>query len=311
VKAVNVLRSISDLGGLRGPVHLAIGVFDGVHIGHQAVIAHALKSASDTGGTAAIVTFDPHPAQILRPTQAPALLTSTRHKLRLLAGLGVADTLVIPFDAGFAATPPSEFVHYLASACALRQICVGQEWAFGKARAGNLSLLRELGEKFGFEAVGLPGVSVDGEAVSSTAIRGAVQVGDLADAAKLLGRPFSIFSTVIEGNKLGRTLGFPTANLRPECEQLPPNGVYAVQTTVNGKRHPGVANIGVRPTVAKANAELLLEAHLFDFAGNLYGQDAEVHFLHFLRAEQKFPSLEALKAQIAADAARARELLGG
>lgn len=306
---MNVLRSITDLGGLRGPVHLAIGVFDGVHAGHQAVIARSLSSATKTGGTAAIVTFDPHPAQIVRPLEAPALLTSTRHKLRLLAALGVADTLVIPFDSSFASTPPSEFIHSLASACDLRQICVGQEWAFGKARAGNLSLLRELGDKLGFEAVGLSGVAVDGEPVSSTAIRGAVQMGALDTAAKLLGRPFSIFSTVIEGNKLGRTIGFPTINLRPECEQLPPNGVYAVRTSVNGKSFPSVANIGVRPTVANANAEPLLEAHLFDFSGDLYGRDAEVHFLHFLRPEQKFPSLEALKTQIAADAARARGLL--
>lgn len=309
---MNVLRSISELSRLAGPVHLAIGVFDGVHLGHRAVLERAIISANESRGTAAVVTFDPHPAQVLRPDKAPALLTSTRHKLRLLAQLGVQHTLVIPFDLVFAATPPSEFIHQLADTCRpLRQICVGQDWAFGKGRSGNHSLLADLGTQYGFEAVGLSSVTVGGDPVSSTAIRGALQSGDLSAATRLLGRPFSIFSTVIQGNQLGRTIGFPTANLRPECEQLPPNGVYAVRVAVDGREHAGVANIGLRPTVADGDKMPLLEAHLFDFSGDLYGKDAEVHFLHFLRPEQKFPSLEALKTQIAADAAQARGLLGG
>jgi riboflavin kinase / FMN adenylyltransferase len=307
---VNILRSISELNGLPGPIHLAIGVFDGVHIGHRAVIEHACASAGASNGTAIVVTFDPHPAQILRPDRAPLLLTSTRHKLRLFAQLGVADTLVIPFDLAFAATPPETFVRELAAACQpLRQICVGADWAFGRARSGNVELLTSLGAKLGFVVQGVPGVSVDGVAASSTAIRAAVQAGDLAAAARFLGRPFSIFSTVIDGRRLARTLGFPTANLRPESEQLPPNGVYAVRASVAGQEYPGVANIGVRPTVTHGEAELLLEAHLFDFAGDLYGQDMEVYFLEFLRPEQKFPSLEALKAQIAVDAEKARKIL--
>ena len=307
---VNILRSISDLSDLVGPLHLAIGVFDGVHIGHRAVIEHALAAADATHGTAVVVTFDPHPAQVLRPDRAPLLLTSTRHKLRLLAQLGVADTLVISFDTTFAATPPAEFVVALAAASRpLRQICVGQDWAFGKARAGNVTLLTELGAKLGFDVEGVAGVSIQGEPVSSTAIRAAVQTGDLAAAARLLGRPFSIFSTVIDGRQLARTLGFPTANLRPECEQLPPNGVYAVRATVDGQEYPGVANIGVRPTVTNGAAELLLETHLFDFSGDLYGRDMEVYFHEFLRPEQKFPSLPALQAQIAQDAAQARKIL--
>jgi riboflavin kinase / FMN adenylyltransferase len=218
---------------------------------------------------------------------------------------------MVPFDQAFASTPPEEFVGALAQACRpLRQICVGQDWAFGRARAGNVSLLAELGARFQFEAVGLPGVSVEGKAVSSTAIRAAVQQGDLATAARLLGRPFSIFSTVSEGKQLGRTIGFPTANLRPECEQLPPNGVYAVRAEMGDRTLHGVANIGLRPTVNQDSLEPLLEVHLFDFTENIYGQDVEVHFLHFLRPEQKFPSLDALKAQIALDATTARDWLG-
>jgi riboflavin kinase/FMN adenylyltransferase len=305
---VNVLRSISELSALTGPIHLAIGVFDGVHIGHRAVIEHACASADDSHGTAVVVTFDPHPAQILRPGRAPLLLTSTRHKLRLLAQLGVADTLVISFDLTFAATPPETFVRELAAACRpLQQICVGADWAFGQGRSGNVALLMDLGAKLGFGVEGVEGVSVNGEPVSSTAIRAAVQAGDLESASRFLGRPFSIFSTVIDGRRLGRTLGFPTANLRPESEQLPPNGVYAVRATVGAKEYHGVANIGVRPTVTNGDAELLLETHLFDFSGDLYGQDMEVHFLKFLRPEQKFPSLDALKAQIAEDSAAAKK----
>jgi riboflavin kinase/FMN adenylyltransferase len=307
---VNILRAISELRPLPGPLHLAIGVFDGVHLGHRAVIEHALASADASNGTAVVVTFDPHPAQVLRPAQAPALLTSTRHKLRLLAQLGVEDTLVIPFDATFAATAPADFIRELAATCRpLRQICVGQNWAFGKGRAGNIALLTELGAKLGFEATGLAGVAVNGEPVSSTAIRAAVQAGDLDTAARLLGRPFSIFSTVIAGNQMGQKLGFPTANLRPESEQLPPNGVYAVRASLGSELLPGVANIGLRPTVEKSAKEILLEVHLFDFSADLYGQDLEIHFLHFLRPEQKFPSLDALKAQIAADSKAARTLL--
>ncbi len=305
---MNILRSISELSALTGPIHLAIGVFDGVHIGHRAVIEHACASADASNGTAVVVTFDPHPAQILRPGRAPLLLTSTRHKLRLLAQLGVADTLVIPFDLTFAATPPETFVREMAAACRpLQQICVGADWAFGRGRSGNVALLTDLGAKLGFVVEGVEGVSINGESVSSTAVRAAVQAGDLATAARLLGRPFSIFSTVIDGRRLGRTLGFPTANLRPESEQLPPTGVYAVRATIGEQEYRGVANIGVRPTVTNGEAELLLEAHLFDFSGDLYGQDMEVFFLEFLRPEQKFPSLDALKAQIAEDSAAARK----
>ena len=305
---VNILHSIAELAELPGPIFLAIGVFDGVHLGHRAVIGHALRAAEASGGTAVALTFDPHPAAILRPQQAPALLTSTRHKLRLLAQLGVRHALVVTFDAGFAVTPPEEFIRQLAeSARPLRQICVGEDWAFGKGRKGDLALLRRLGVALGFDAVGLPAVTVDDTTVSSTVIRSAVEAGDLALASRMLGREFSVMGTVAEGKKLGRTLGFPTANLRPESEQLPPNGVYAVRVACGGKSLGGVANIGIRPTVSPQATEPVLEVHLFDFSGDLYGQDLEVSLLRFLRPEQKFPSLDALRNQIAADISAARD----
>ncbi len=337
---VNILRSISDLATVRGPVVLAVGVFDGFHLGHRAVIERALADAAVAGGTAVVVTFDPHPAAILRPQNAPPLLTSTRHKIRLLHEAGMEHVLVLQFTPEFAAKAPENFIAELTAACRpLREICVGEDWAFGKERAGNLALLKSLGMKLGFDAVGIPAVAVDGRAVSSTVIRAAVEDGALDIAARLLGRDFGVFGTVIEGRRLGRTLGFPTANVRPESEQLPPNGVYAVRVVIDpvaaeGTRRAvqtrdsesgmpnenigpppsvggycGIANVGVRPTVANEGAQRLVEVHLFDFSGELYGCDLEVAFLRFVRAEQKFPSLDALRAQIASDVASVRASL--
>jgi len=305
--AVNVLRSIDALTALRGPLVLAVGVFDGFHLGHQAVVGRAIADASAARGLAVALTFDPHPAAILRPESAPSLLTSTRHKLQLLAQAGVQHALVVEFTREFASKPPEVFIRELAAACSpLAEICVGEDWAFGKGRSGNLASLIALGRTLGFTAVGIPAVAVDGKSVSSTGIRAAVEQGELAFVAQLLGRDFSVLGTVIEGRKLGRTLGFPTANVRPESEQLPPNGVYAVRAAIDGKSHPGIANVGVRPTVSSECTQRLIEVHLFDFAEEIYGRDIEVFFMRFVRPEQKFPSLDALRAQIACDVASVR-----
>lgn len=306
-----VLTSISELAALPGPLFLAIGVFDGVHLGHRAVIERALSDARKEGGTAVVVTFDPHPIRLLRPQQAPRLLTSTSHKIRLIRDLGVSQLLIIPFDQAFAATPPEEFIRALAGAARpLREICVGFEWSFGKNRAGNLALLEQLGQELGFDEVGVPAVEADGKVVSSTLIRGAVETGDLAMAARLLGREYTILGTVSKGAQLGRTLGFPTANLSAHNEQFPPNGVYAVEAVRGSEVLRGVANIGVRPTLENASGERLIEVHLFDFAQDIYGEDLEITFRRFLRPEKKFPSLDALREQIAADAISARAALG-
>ena len=305
---MRVLRSISELSELPGPLFLAIGVFDGVHLGHQAVISTSAKHAKEAGGTPVVVTFDPHPVKVLRPNHAPHLLTATQHKIALIRDLGVAHLLVLHFDREFAATSPEDFVRQLVdNSKPLREICVGHEWSFGKGRAGNLALLKQLGETYGFNVIGVTAVKVNGEVVSSTAIRQAVEAGDLVKATQMLGREYTIVGSVIRGEQLGRRLGFPTANVSAHSEQFPPNGVYVVEARLAGALYRGVANLGFRPTVAAGKPERLLELHLFDLEREIYGEEIEVRFVRYLRPEQKFADLEALKAQIAADVRQARE----
>lgn len=244
---MEVLHSIPELSKLHGALFLAIGVFDGVHLGHQAVISRSADSAREAGGTPVVVTFDPHPAKVLRPHGAPHLLTATQHKIALIRDLGVRHLLVIRFDREFAATAPESFVEQLvAHSNPLRQICVGHEWSFGRNRAGNLALLQKLGAKHRFDVIGIKPVTVNGTVVSSTAIRAAVEAGDFARATEMLGREYTILGTVKEGAQLGRKLGFPTANLSAHSEQFPPNGVYAAEASLDGVRMRGVANSTLR-----------------------------------------------------------------
>lgn len=306
---MEVLRSIAELSQLRGPLFTAIGVFDGVHLGHQAVISTSARHAKEAGGTPVVVTFDPHPAKVLRPGHAPHLLTATEHKIALIRELGVEHLLVVQFDREFAATPPEEFVRQLVThAKPLRQICVGHEWSFGRHRAGNLDLLKKLGAEHDFDVIGIKPVAVNGSIVSSTAIRAAVEVGDFAKAATMLGREYTILGTVKPGAQLARKLGFPTANLSAHSEQFPPNGVYAAEANLDGTIFRGVANLGVRPTMAEAKLERLLELHLFDLARDIYGEDLEVRFVRYLRPEIKFANVDDLAAQIAQDVKQARDL---
>ncbi len=306
---MQVLRSIPELAQIPGPVFLAIGVFDGVHLGHQAVISTAARHAAEAGGTAVVVTFDPHPAKILRPEKSPRLLTATQHKISLIRGLGVSHLLVLRFDRELASTLPENFVRQLVeSARPLREICVGQEWSFGKNRAGNLALLKKLGAELGFNVVGVEPVTSQEKIISSTAIRQAVETGDFAAARRMLGRDYTILGTVEEGKHLGRSLGFPTANLSAHSEQFPPNGVYAAEGILNGKTVRGVVNLGVRPTVDDGSLQRVLEFHLFDFDRDLYGEDVELRFLQYLRPEQKFENLAGLREQIARDVGAARSI---
>lgn len=307
---MDLLHSPDELAAL-GPAYLAVGVFDGVHLGHQAVIGRAVAdSRREPDAAAVVVTFDPHPLRVLKPDAAPRLLTSTRHKFQFFAALGATHCLALTFDQAFAATPPETFITSLAAASRpLREVCVGFNWSFGRGREGNLDLLTRLGERHGFVVVGLPSVNVDGETVSSTLIRQAVETGDLPKAARMLGRQFTILGTVVAGQQLGRQLGFPTANLAAHNEQFPPNGVYAVTARWDGGTYPGVVNLGYRPTVAQPGGERLLELHLFDFDRQIYGDDVEVEFRAFLRPEKKFSGVDELRAQIARDAAAARNLV--
>ena len=310
---MNVLHEVSQLSTLPGPVALAIGVFDGLHLGHQAVVQAAMDYTEKHGGTAAMLTFNPHPMSVLRPEQAPRMLCSLQHKMVLMKRFGLGAALVLPFTRETALTPADEFVRSLVAACQpLGFISVGYEWTFGKGREGNVHRLMELGQEHGFGVYGVPVVKLEGEVVSSTLIREAVNQGDIARANRLFGREYAAMGVVVEGRRLGRTIGFPTANVDVGEIQMPPNGVYAVR--VLGHRFPapgwpGVANLGLRPTVEQ-NGPRSLEVHLLDFAGDLYGQELEVIFVKKLRDEQKFPGLEELKAQIAQDAFEARAMLG-
>ena len=306
---MEILHSIPDLARLPGPVFLAIGVFDGVHRGHQAVISTSAGHARAENGTAAVVTFDPHPMKVLRPQGAPHLLTATQHKIALIRELGVRHLLIIQFDKEFAATEPEDFVRQLvANSKPLREICVGHEWSFGKNRRGNLDLLKKLGAEFGFQVVGIPPVTVNGAVVSSTAIRKAVETGDFAKAAEMLGRDYTILGTVVGGDNLGKKIGFPTANLSAHNEQFPPDGVYFAEASLDGTVHPGLINLGTRPTVAE-KAERVLEIYLLDFDSDIYGKELEVRFIRFLRSEKKFENIDALVRQINVDVDQARELL--
>jgi len=306
---MQTLHFISELSALPGPLFLAIGVFDGVHLGHQAVISTSARHAHSADGTPVVVTFDPHPEKVLRPQAAPHLLTATQHKITLIRNLGVAHLLIIKFDKEFAATPPEKFVDQLvANSKPLREICVGHEWSFGKGRAGNLDLLKKLGARFDFNVVGIPPVSSNGDVVSSTAIRRAVEEGNLAKAAEMLGRQYTILGTVVRGDNLGKKIGYPTANLSAHSEQFPPNGVYFAEAWIDGVLQHGVINLGVRPTVGGGKSERVLEIYLLDFDRDIYGKDVEVRFVQYLRPEKKFENLEALTRQIDADVRKAREL---
>jgi riboflavin kinase/FMN adenylyltransferase len=306
---MEVLRSISELSRLPGPLFLAIGVFDGVHRGHQAVISTSADHARTANGTPIVVTFDPHPEKVLRPEKAPHLLSATQHKIELIRNIGVGHLLVITFDKQFAATEPEDFVQELArNSKPLREICVGHEWSFGKNRRGNLELLKKLGNEFDFQVIGVPPVKANGDVVSSTAIRQAIERGDFAKAAAMLGREYTILGTVTRGDNLGKKIGFPTANLSAHSEQFPPNGVYAAEAKIDNRLHRGVINLGVRPTMSGGKSERVLEIHLFDFNRDIYGRDVEVRFLKFLRPEKKFENIDALVAQIRRDIEQAREL---
>src|SRR5215475_2398699 len=254
---MKILRSISELAHLPGPLFLAIGVFDGVHRGHQAGISTSAEHARSANGTPVVVTFDPHPMKVLRPSEAPHLLTATEHKIKFIRDVGVQHLLIVKFDKAFAATEPEDFVQQLIQySKPLSEICVGHEWSFGKNRRGNLALLRKLGTEFDFEVVGIPAVTLgNDEVVSSTAIRQAIEKGDLAKAAEMLDREYTILGTVVRGEHLGKKIGFPTANLSAHNEQFPPNGVYFAQATLNGINQPGVVNLGYRPTVSSGTSE--------------------------------------------------------
>ncbi len=288
-------------------VCLAIGFFDGVHLGHQQIIRQTITDARQHEADALIVTFDRHPNTIVVPDRAPALIYPLNQKLQVIESLGIDVTLLIHFDKAFSEQSGEEFVRSLAhKAGQIRSICVGASFVFGHKRSGNVELLRKLGGELNFTVHGLAAVSLDGKAVSSTRIRQAIAAGNLDTASQMLGRAYSVTGKVVAGDRLGRQLGFPTANLDVSGLVLPPNGVYAAHAKTLTGLHRAVVNIGSRPTLTNAKAQLRMEAHLLDFTDDLYGQDLELVLTDKLRDEKKFPSLADLREQIGKDVQQAR-----
>ena len=294
---------------------ITIGAYDGVHLGHRAVIEQVRERAAELGAKSVVVTFDRHPASVVRPESAPPLLTSNDQKMELLAETDIDAVVVVPFDEAQAAETPESFIDRVLVRCLnTRVVVVGEDFHFGRHREGNVDLLRKIGSEVGFEVEPIALVprrdGID-EPVSSTAIRRALAGGDIARANAMLGRPYEVRGTVFEGDQRGRLLGFPTANVAvPNGRCMPADGVYAgFYERPSGVVYPCAINLGRRPTFYEHADASLLEAHLLDADVDLYGEAAVVRFEHFLRSERKFDGVDALVAQLGHDVAHARDLL--
>jgi len=297
---------------LPGPIILAAGFFDGVHLGHRRVLARALTRARRCGGQVWALTFDQHPLAILAPPQRPPLLSSPAVRLEQMASTGVDGCLVLPFTRTLAALSPEAFVAMLCGRTRhVAAIYCGSNWHFGARAAGDAAKLARLGRCHGFRVTVVPAATYRGQPISSTRIRKAIQQGRLGDATAMLGRPYAIREMVVHGRAVGRTLGLATANIQPTAEILPPMGVYAVRARTGARWVDGVASLGFRPTFADARPPRpLLEVHLLDFAGDLYGATLDVAFVKRLRAERRYASPAALMTQVRRDIAGARRVLG-
>ena len=289
------------------PAALTIGNFDGVHLGHQAMLAEMKRAAGRLGVPACVLTFEPHPREFFAPDKAPTRLTSLREKLELLAGCGVDRVHVCRFDYRFAQTTAEDFIdRIIARGLGARWVLVGDDFRFGARRAGSFVMLKQAAASLNFEVAALPSVMLDGERVSSTALRQALAAGELERAGRLLGRTYSISGRVVRGDGLGRKLGFPTANVQMKHNRPPLTGIFTVRLHGAGPEAlPGVASLGVRPTVKQQGAPVL-EVHALDFSGDLYRRHVRVEFLNKLRDEEKYADLATLTRQIALDARNAK-----
>ena len=291
-----------------GEIHLAIGVFDGVHIGHQALVRAVAERAAAESSTPIAATFDPLPIEMLAPGAPPSALSDVEERARLLAAAGARFVVVFQFTSEFAALTPEEFARRLAAAGQVRRVCVGDDFQFGRDRSGNVQVLKDLGAQYGFTVDAASPVIVDGHLVSSTRIRNALLAGDVAQAARLLGRPYTVPGTVEHGDKRGRALGFPTINLQvPPQRLLPRDGIYAVWANVGADRVMGAASLGVRPTFGGGARRL--EVFLLDWHVDLYGDRVRVEFVKRLRDELRFASAAELAEQIAKDVDQTRKAL--
>jgi riboflavin kinase/FMN adenylyltransferase len=306
---MNLIQHASQIEARGRKACLAIGVFDGVHLGHQQIIRQTIADARQHNALAVVVTFDRHPAAVVAPDRVPPLIYSQQQKIRAIGSLGADALLVIRFDEEFSRQTGEQFIRGLARDLGgIHSICVGADFVFGHKRSGNVALLKTLGAELGFRVHGHAAVALDGQTVSSTRIREAVRADDFDAAGQMLGRAYSIAGKIIHGDQLGHKLGFPTANIETTGMLLPTNGVYAAQAIVAGQTHPAVLNIGHRPTVANSSPAIRVEAHLLDFSADIYGWELEIVFAKKLRDEQRFSSLELLREQIQRDIAAARTI---
>jgi riboflavin kinase/FMN adenylyltransferase len=303
-----VCHSLPPGPGPFGRTVVTVGNFDGVHLGHRSILARVVQRARELDCEPVVLTFDPHPAKVLKPEANLRLLTTPAQKVALLEDAGV-HVVVQPFTREFAAIQAREFVRdYFVERLKVREVVIGHDYRFGYKRQGNIELLQQMGQPLGFTVQVVWAVEVEDAVVSSSLIRAMLQLGKVREANRLLGRAYGVAGRVVAGKGRGaKVLGVPTANLVSENDLLPSCGIYAVWAIRDGKRHPGVANIGTCPTFE--NQDLTLEVHLLDFQGDLYGEVLQVEFVTRLRDEQRFPSIEALATQIRADMTEARQVL--
>jgi riboflavin kinase / FMN adenylyltransferase len=300
------MEIIRDLEALpRGPFPVtAIGNFDGVHLGHRAILKAAIDRARAAGGTAFALTFDPLPAKLLVPARAPQLILTPTDKLELLRLSGIDGVIVLNFTLELSLLSLRD---YLRGKIGVREVVEGQNFRFGHSRAGTPAVMVELGRELGFDTDVVAPVKIDGIEVSSTKVREAITTGDMHRASRLLGRHHFLSGPVVRGRERGRTIGFPTANLASETECIPPDGVYATRVILDDGAYPSITNVGMRPTFAESARSI--EAHIFDFTRDIYGQRIKLELVERIRAERKFDTPDALKAQIALDLGKAREIL--
>jgi riboflavin kinase/FMN adenylyltransferase len=302
---MRIVRGLESVPPESRPSAVALGVFDGVHVGHRAILGTALTRARADGLEAVACTFDPHPMEVLQPDRAPRPITTLEERLALIGETGIDTVVVLTFTRELAAVEPEAFVkEVLLERLRAREVVVGYNHRFGRGARGDARLLQELAPRMGFQAHVVPPMTVEGTPVSSSEIRAALQRGDVTRAARDLGRPYSIAGLVTSGAGRGRTLGFPTANIESERPVLVARGVYRGRVLIDDTAHPAVVNVGVRPTFGETT--LAVEAHLLDFSGDLYGRRVRLEFLERLREEMRFSSVEALKAQVARDIESAR-----
>jgi riboflavin kinase/FMN adenylyltransferase len=307
---MNVWNSLDAFPTGREPVVATIGNFDGVHLGHQAILASVIEAAKARSTPSLLISFDPHPLAVVAPSRRPKLLQTRRQRMDGLEATGLDGMLLLPFDRELAALTGEEFfAAFLSARIRFAAVHVGRNFRFGRARSGDIRLLESIGAGLGFSVVAVPPVAVDGETVSSSSIRTAIEEGDVTLAAAMLGRPFALTGEVVRGQGRGRTLEFPTANLAVENETIPRNGVYVTETLVLASSFPSITNVGIRPTFG--GSQLTVETHLIDADEDLYGERLELRFLARLRDERAFAGPTELSDQIARDQAAATSYFSG